>query len=67
MVPFTSFSENEVLPDGSRPPVWFALDDSRPLAFFAGHLDGRVDVGAEGQGGRDDERPLCVPHDRAEP
>lgn len=36
VVPFTSFSENEVLPDGSRPPVWFALDDSRPLAFFAG-------------------------------
>jgi putative SOS response-associated peptidase YedK len=35
-VPFTSFSENEVLPDGSRPPVWFALDESRPLAFFAG-------------------------------
>lgn len=25
LVPFTSFSENEVLPDGSRPPVWFAL------------------------------------------
>jgi hypothetical protein len=24
------------LPDGSRPPVWFAFDDSRPLAFFAG-------------------------------
>jgi len=36
VAPFTSFSENEVLPDGSRPPVWFALDDSRPLAFFAG-------------------------------
>src|ERR1700677_2017107 len=36
VVPFTSFSENEVLPDGSRPPVWFALDESRPLAFFAG-------------------------------
>ena len=35
-VPFTSFSENEVLADGSRPPVWFALDESRPLAFFAG-------------------------------
>ena len=35
-MPFTSFSENEVLPDGSRPPVWFALDDTRPLAFFAG-------------------------------
>ena len=36
VVPFTSFSENEVLPDGSRPPVWFALSDNRPLAFFAG-------------------------------
>jgi putative SOS response-associated peptidase YedK len=36
VVPFTSFAENEHLPDGSRPPVWFALDDTRPLAFFAG-------------------------------
>ena len=36
MVPFTSFSENEIQPDGSRPPAWFALDESRPLAFFAG-------------------------------
>ena len=36
VVPFTSFSENEVLPNGSRPPVWFALDETRPLAFFAG-------------------------------
>jgi len=36
VVPFTSFSENEVLPDGSRPPIWFALDQSRPLACFAG-------------------------------
>jgi putative SOS response-associated peptidase YedK len=36
IVPFTSFAENEVLPDGSRPPVWFALDETRPLAFFAG-------------------------------
>jgi putative SOS response-associated peptidase YedK len=36
VVPFTSFSENEALPDGSHPPVWFALDDSRPLVFFAG-------------------------------
>jgi len=36
VVPFTSFSENEPLPDGSRPPVWFASDEIRPLAFFAG-------------------------------
>jgi putative SOS response-associated peptidase YedK len=35
-VPFTSFSEPEPMPDGRRPPIWFALDQSRPLAFFAG-------------------------------
>ena len=35
-MPFTSFAENETLADGSRPPVWFAFDESRPLAFFAG-------------------------------
>lgn len=36
VVPFTSFSENEVLPDGSRPPVWFAAEEQRPLQVFAG-------------------------------
>ena len=36
VVPFTSFCENEALPDGARPPVWFAFDETRPLAFFAG-------------------------------
>jgi putative SOS response-associated peptidase YedK len=36
LVPFTSFSENESLPDGTHPPVWFALGEDRPLAFFAG-------------------------------
>jgi putative SOS response-associated peptidase YedK len=36
VVPWTSFSENEVLPNGSRPTVWFAFDETRPLAFFAG-------------------------------
>jgi putative SOS response-associated peptidase YedK len=36
VVAFTSFAENESLPGGSPPPVWFALDESRPLAFFAG-------------------------------
>lgn len=41
VVPFTSFAENELQPDGSRPPVWFAFDESRPLAFFAGiHVAG---------------------------
>jgi putative SOS response-associated peptidase YedK len=36
VAPFTSFSENEHLPDGTKPPVWFALDQTRPLACFAG-------------------------------
>ncbi len=36
VVPFTSFSEHQVMPDGSRPPVWFAFGEDRPLAAFAG-------------------------------
>lgn len=36
VVPFTSFAEYELQPDGSRPPAWFAIDETRPLAFFAG-------------------------------
>jgi putative SOS response-associated peptidase YedK len=36
VVPFTSFSENETLPNGSKPPIWFALAENRPLACFAG-------------------------------
>ncbi|MFN0191853.1 MAG: transposase [Aestuariivirga sp.] len=33
VVPFTSFSENEALPDGTKPPVWFAFDETRLLVF----------------------------------
>jgi putative SOS response-associated peptidase YedK len=36
VVPWTSFSEPERLPTGKSQPVWFAFDESRPLAFFAG-------------------------------
>lgn len=36
LVPFTSFSENDRTPEGKVEPVWFALDERRPLAFFAG-------------------------------
>ncbi|MDB5318335.1 MAG: hypothetical protein JWO24_4179 [Rhodospirillales bacterium] len=36
VVPFTSFSESDPQPDGSRPTAWFALSPERPLAFFAG-------------------------------
>ncbi len=36
LVPFTSFSEYEKKPRQKPEPVWFALDEDRPLAFFAG-------------------------------
>lgn len=36
LVPFTSFCEYETLPDGKKSPVWFALNEERPLACFAG-------------------------------
>ena len=36
LVPFTSFSEPGLNAEGKSEPVWFALDDRRPLAFFAG-------------------------------
>jgi len=36
VVPFTSFSVNETLVSGSKSTVWFALDEARPLGFFAG-------------------------------
>ena len=35
VVPFTSFSEPDQV-GGSLQPVWFALDETRPLVFFAG-------------------------------
>ena len=65
VAPFTSFSENEALPDGTRPPVWFAFDETRPLAFFAGNLD-QLDVGQESEGRRDQQRYLRISDDRAE-
>lgn len=36
VVPFTSFSEPERDAEGKSHPVWFALSEERPLAFFAG-------------------------------
>lgn len=36
IVPWTSFSEYETAEDGKKRPVWFAFDESRPLAAFAG-------------------------------
>ncbi len=36
LVPFTSFAEPDQDHERSRKNIWFALEESRPLAFFAG-------------------------------
>jgi putative SOS response-associated peptidase YedK len=36
VVPWTSFSEYDTLPDGKKEVAWFAFDKTRPLSFFAG-------------------------------
>ncbi|MEL6931571.1 MAG: SOS response-associated peptidase [Pseudomonadota bacterium] len=36
VVPFTSFSEYEKTAGQPPTPIWFALNDDRPLSFFAG-------------------------------
>lgn len=36
LVPFTSFSESRRDADGRAEAVWFARDETRPIAFFAG-------------------------------
>jgi putative SOS response-associated peptidase YedK len=36
LVPFTSFAEPDQDHERTRQNVWFAFDESRPLAFFAG-------------------------------
>jgi len=58
------FRRHGLQPDASRPPVWFAFDETRPLA--SSPASGRALLGAEGPGGRDDERPLLLPDDGAE-
>lgn len=35
LVPFTSFSEFDTI-DSKKVPVWFAIDESRPLLAFSG-------------------------------
>jgi putative SOS response-associated peptidase YedK len=42
LVPFTSFSEHEQLPDGSRPPIWFALSEERLILRVGRSLNHRA-------------------------
>jgi len=61
-VPFNSFSEFNKAEGGD---IWFALDESRPLACFAGIWTNWTSV-RKVKEGRDDQRPIRVPHDGAE-
>ncbi len=76
LVPFTSFSEPDQV-GGSLKPVWFALDEEEPLAFFAGvwtaHAcvrkikTGWEEVEAYGFLTTDSADPVATYHDKAMP
>src|SRR6267378_7275438 len=61
VVPFNSFSEFNKVEGGD---IWFALDETRPLACFAGIWTNWTSV-QKGQGGRDRQRHLRIPDDGA--
>lgn len=65
LVPFTSFSEPGLNAEGKSEPVWFALDDSRPLAFLAGIWTGWTSTRKVSEG-EVHLRSLCIFDDRAE-
>ena len=76
LVPMTSFSEPDQV-GGSRKFQWFALDESRPLAFFAGvwtpHAcvrkikTGWEEIEAYGFMTTDARQPVLTYHDKAQP
>lgn len=76
LVPMTSFSEPDQV-GGSRKFQWFALDESRPLAFFAGvwtpHAcvrkvkTGWEDIETYGFMTTDARQPVLTFHDKAQP
>jgi putative SOS response-associated peptidase YedK len=76
LVPMTSFSEPDQV-GGSRKFHWFALDESRPLAFFAGvwtpHAcvrkakTGWEEIEAYGFMTTDARQPVLTYHDKAQP
>jgi putative SOS response-associated peptidase YedK len=64
VVPFSSFSENEVLTDGPSAGV-VCLRLKSTTGFLRRPVDA-LDFGAKGQGGGNHKRPLWVPHNCAE-
>jgi putative SOS response-associated peptidase YedK len=76
LVPMTSFSEPDQV-GGSRKFQWFALDEGRPLAFFAGVWTpyacvrkvktGWEEIEAYGFMTTDARQPVLTFHDKAQP
>ena len=67
LVPFTSFAEPDQDHQATRQNVWFALDDSRPLAFFAGVWTPHACVRMKTRGWEEIEAFAFLTTDSAEP
>lgn len=67
LVPFTSFAEPDQDHDKTRQNIWFALDDSRPLAFFAGIWTPHAGVRMKSKGWEEIEAYGFLTTESAEP
>ena len=67
LVPFTSFAEPDQDHEGTRKNVWFALNDDRPIAFFAGIWTPHACVRMKSKGWEEIEAFGFLTTDSAEP
>ena len=67
LVPFTSFAEPDQDHERTRQAIWFALDDSRPVAFFAGIWTPHACVRMKSKGWEEIEAYGFLTTDSAEP
>jgi putative SOS response-associated peptidase YedK len=67
LVPFTSFAEPDQDGEGTRQNIWFAFDEERPLAFFAGIWTPHACVRMKSKGWEEIEAYGFLTTDSAEP
>jgi putative SOS response-associated peptidase YedK len=67
LVPFTSFSEPDQDFEQTRKPIWFALAEDQPLAFFAGIWTPHACVRMKSKGWEEIEAYGFLTTDSAEP
>jgi putative SOS response-associated peptidase YedK len=67
LVPFTSFAEPDQDHEQTRKNIWFALGESRPLAFFAGIWTPHASVRMKSKGWEEIEAFGFLTTDSAEP